>query len=300
MVNEKLDDELVNSKNVENNSTDILESKSDLINALQQEFATNVNRIYINSIKKDVDFREITVQEQKTLSRIMIDNDGKGRKDVVFDAQCALINKVCLDKTFDIYRLTEFDRLKLLIAIYQANMYKNEIKFKCPECGTENSYKLDFNNVLIRLDDINVEDQTFEYENKNWKYQFVIGYPDVSYVAKFHKGNIRRYRGIGKSQIQSVDQQVSFDYVDLYIKKIVIVNKLKDTKRIVRVSDYQPHEVEEIISIFPQDVLYSETGVLRFITNNFIKVINDCFDKQYCYQCGEEYKNTVQSPSSFL
>lgn len=95
-----------------------VESKESLINALKQDFATTVNKIYINSLKRDVGFREITVLEQKTLSRIMIDNESKGRKDVVYDAQCAIINKACLEPDFNIYKLSEFDRLKLLIALY--------------------------------------------------------------------------------------------------------------------------------------------------------------------------------------
>jgi predicted restriction endonuclease len=92
-------------------------TKNDLLAALEHDFATSVNRIYVNSLNREIGFREITVQEQKTLSRIMIDNEK--RKDIVFDAQCALINKACLEPVvFDIYQCSEFDRLKLLIALY--------------------------------------------------------------------------------------------------------------------------------------------------------------------------------------
>lgn len=130
---------------------------------MKQDFATTVNSIYVNSLKKEVGFREITVLEQKTLSRIMIDNDAKNRKDIVYDAQCALINKASLDPSFDIYQLSEFDRLKLLIALYQANMFKNDIRFTCEECGAENIFKLDFGVVLERLDSIDLEPKQFEY-----------------------------------------------------------------------------------------------------------------------------------------
>lgn len=284
-------------KKIEQEQTN-LETKNDLINALKQDFATNVNRIYINSIGKEFGFREITVLEQKTLSRIMIDNES--RKDVIFDAQCALINKVCLDEGFNIYNLTEFDRLKLLIAIYQANMYKNEIRFTCPRCGTQNSYKLDFGNVLYRLDKIIVENKTFVYENKNYKYEFTVGYPSVRYISKFHKGNVARYKGLSKDAVKNIDKQVNLDYVDLYIKHIKIENKITKLVKNIRISDYEPKDVEEILSIFPQDVMYSEDGVLKFITNEFIKKINDSFDDQTCYNCGEVYENTVHGASSFL
>ena len=117
-------------------------NKTEFINALKNNFATTVRKVYINSLKREVGFREVTVLEQKQLSRIMIDNEQ--RKDIVYDAQCALINQVALEDGFDIYKLSEFDKIKLLIVLYQTNMFKNDIQFKCKECGTENLYKLEF------------------------------------------------------------------------------------------------------------------------------------------------------------
>ena len=35
--------------------------------------------------------------------------DNENRRDIVYDAQCAVINKVCLNDKFDIYEMTEFD-----------------------------------------------------------------------------------------------------------------------------------------------------------------------------------------------
>jgi hypothetical protein len=49
--------------------------------------------------------------------------------------------------------------MKLMISLYQTNMFKNEIVFKCKECGTDNKYKLDFESVLNKLDDFNLEDK---------------------------------------------------------------------------------------------------------------------------------------------
>lgn len=97
-------------------STHDVLSKDDLLKALDSDFATNVSKIYVNSLKREVSFREINVQEQKNLSRILVANEN--RKDVVYDAQCAMINKTALDDGFDIYKLTEFDRIKLLMALY--------------------------------------------------------------------------------------------------------------------------------------------------------------------------------------
>lgn len=65
-------------------SNEEIETTDDLVAALKQDFATSVNRVYINSLDKEVSFREITVQEQKTLTRIMAGNEQ--RKDIVYDA----------------------------------------------------------------------------------------------------------------------------------------------------------------------------------------------------------------------
>lgn len=41
--------------------TAMKQSKTDIINALKKNFTTTVRRIYINSLNKDVGFREVTV-----------------------------------------------------------------------------------------------------------------------------------------------------------------------------------------------------------------------------------------------
>jgi len=59
-------------------------SKAALLKALEQDFATTVNKLYINSQDKEFSMREVKVSEQKTLSRIMINNEM--RKDIIYDA----------------------------------------------------------------------------------------------------------------------------------------------------------------------------------------------------------------------
>jgi len=109
------------SKVAEDSATKQSMTKSDLVNALQNDFATSVTKVYINSLKEEKSFREITVKEQKALTRIMSAN--AKRKDIIYDAQCAMINTAALDEGFDIYKLSEYDRLKLMIALYQSNMF---------------------------------------------------------------------------------------------------------------------------------------------------------------------------------
>ena len=149
-----------------------MNSKNEIVNALRGKFGTSVNKVFINSIGEEVGFREITVAEQKTLSRIMMDNEN--RRDIVYDAQCAVINKVCLNDKFDIYEMTEFDKIKLQLALYQSNVAKNDVTFTCEECGTENTYKMDFGKTISKLDDFDLKEKVFKFSDRLADYEFKI------------------------------------------------------------------------------------------------------------------------------
>lgn len=279
-------------------STEV-QTKSDLINVLKNEFSSTVTSVYINSLDKEVSFREITVLEQKTLTRVMGTNEH--RKDIIYDAQCALINTAALDPTFDIYKCSDFDRLKVLMSIYQTNMFADEVEFECSECGAKNKYKVDFNNALLKLDEIILDVKQFEYENRHFKYKFNIEFPSVSYVSSFHKSYFQKHRGTPRNKISQNDTTQNIEYINLFIKSIDITNKATNKSTIVDFSKYVVGDREEILATFPQDVLYSQHGVLMFITDNFIKPMNSSFDKHECCVCGAIHeKGDINSSESFF
>ena len=270
-------------------------NKSEFINALKSDFVTTVRKVYVNSLKREVGFREISVKEQKQLSRIMIDNES--RKDIVYDSQCALISQVCLDQDFDIYELTEFDKIKLMMALYQTNMFKNDINFKCKECGTDNTYKLDFGAVIKRLDDFDISDKSFSFENENWKFEFEVGYPTVKKISDFYRSFAKKYRNANKKELESLNNMINMDYVNMFVKNVKLHNKQNGIDKDIDMSLFTAPEIEEIFSAFPQDVLYVDNGILTFITDNFIKKINDSFEKHKCAQCGTIYEEAVDRSS---
>lgn len=291
-------------------------SKDELLKALDEDFATSVSKVYVNSLKQEVGFKEVSVKDQKTISRVMIANES--RQDVIYDAQCAIINKTALLDGFDIYQLSEFDRLKLLIALYQNNMFANQIKFTCQKCGAENQYQLDFGNTLRKLDEFDTTPREFEYENKSFKYKFTIAYPKVKLVSEFYKSKYAKPFAMkqkqqfrmpdGRPQTPQTSQKVetqliNMEYINLFLKKVEIENKQKGTSRIVDLekyaNSYGAAAVEEILSRFTQDVLYSDNGALHYVAENLLKKMNDSFDKHACIACGEVYEgensNQVQS-----
>ena len=179
----------------------------------------------------------------------MIDNEE--RKDIMYDAQCAIINQVALDEDFDIYQVSEFDKIKLLIALYQTNVVKNDITFTCKECGTENKYKIDFTETLAKLDDISLEDQEFDFETVSWKFKFTVGYPFVNRVSNFYKSYALKYRKADKKEKDSMNNMINLDYINMYIKRVVLTNKQTGEVTDLNLLDFIPSEVNEIMSTFP-------------------------------------------------
>lgn len=268
-------------------------SKNELLAALESDFATGVTKIYLNSVGREYAFREITVKEQKTLTRIISGNEN--RKDVIFDAQCALVNDAALDKDFDIYKFSEFDRMKILIALYQANMFQNEVKFTCEECGAENKYKVDFDVTLQKLDEYKLERKIHVYDTKRFKYTFECEYPSVKLVSAFHKAYCAKTgTNVAKRQVKGNNVVSNLEYVDLFIRSVRIENNENGTSRYVALRNYDVKDVEDILQAFPQDALYSDAGVLKFVVEQYLKPVNETFGEHKCAFCGTSHEKENQ------
>ena len=73
-------------------------------------------------------------------------------------------------------------------------MFNNEIKFTCKSCGAENKYKLNFDAVLSKLDEIGLAPKDFEYENANFKFKFTLAYPIVRKISSFYKAYYLKHK----------------------------------------------------------------------------------------------------------
>lgn len=274
-------------------------SKDDLSKILESEFAAALTKVYVNSLDREVAFREVKVVEQKALTRTMAANEN--RKDIAYDAQCALINELCLDSDFDVYKVSEFDRLKLMMAIYQANMFQNEIKFTCEECGAENRYRIDFDRMIGRLDEFDLDPKKFSYGNRSFDFEFTVAYPTVRRVSSFYASFCAKHKGKSRQQVRADDGMANMEYVNLFIRAIRMTNKATGATRDIDLTGYGISDAEEILSKFPQDVLYTDKGVVTFVVEEFIKPLNDSFDKHKCFKCGHEHeKGDIDNPESFF
>ena len=283
---------------VANMQQSVNDSKEELLKALQSDFATNVNKVYVNSLGKEVGFKEITVQKQKNLSRILIANEN--RRDVVYDAQCAMINDSALLDGFDVYELTEFDRIKLMLALYQSNVFADEVKFTCPVCGTQNSYNVGFDNTLRKLDAFDIKPQSFEYENKNFKFVFDVAYPLVKTMSMFYKSQYAKGLAMQSNQKPNPNNRIdNIEQMNLFVRKLKMTNKDTGIVREIDFSKYNVTDISDIFAMFPQDVVYSDNGIINIITTKFINQLNNSFDKHACSSCGTVYEqdgsNQVES-----
>ena len=267
-------------------------NKNSLMNSFKQEFATSVIPIYINSLKRTVNFREVSVKEQKSLSKTMIQNES--RKDIVYDTQCALINKLCLEDGFDVYKLTEFDRIRILMEIYSSNYIQNDIKFKCPDCGCENVYRIDFEKIIAKMNDFDLTQKTYSMEDKVRVYNFKLNYPMVYNVSEFYKDYLKQYKSATQKEREMLDNMGNIEYINLFISEIEIINKQTQTRNKADLTLMSLAEIEQLFSLFPQNIMFDEkTGVIQHITVDFIDKINKVFQYEKCAQCGYQTQEGV-------
>jgi DNA-directed RNA polymerase subunit N (RpoN/RPB10) len=186
------------SETIENKEITPTKNNNSVLATFKNEFASSLIPVYVNSLKREVNFKEVSVVDQKALSKTMIQNEN--RKDIVYDTQCALINKVCMEDGFSIYNLTEFDRIRILMEIYSSNYFQEAIEYKCPECGCLNSYTLDFDKILKKFNAFDLEDVKFTIEDRQRVYVFTLNYPSVRAVSDFYKNYMKNYRNTTKKE----------------------------------------------------------------------------------------------------
>ena len=167
------------------------------------------------------------------------------------------------------------------------------MKFKCPECGTENVYKIDFTEVLKKLDKFELEDKSYTFDNGTWKFDFTLNYPSVDVVSDYYKSYAPKYREATPKEIEAMNSQMNMDYTQLFIKKVVITKLEDGSTKTVDAKDFTPNELLEIFAMFPQDVMYIDDGITTFILKEFVQKIDTAYGEHKCGSCGAVYKNAA-------
>lgn len=186
--------------------------------------------------------------------------------------------------------------------IYQQNYFQNEIKYKCPECGTENSYILDFDKVIEKLNRFEIKDQTYTMEDRDRIYNFRLNYPNVRNVSNFYRNYMKKYKNVTSNQREALDNLGNIEYINLFINEIELINKSNpNDKKVADLTLMTYADIEELLSLFPQNIIFDEEkGVLKHITTEFIEKINNVFSYEKCGNCGHETNEGVGSLIDFF
>lgn len=169
-------------------------------------------------------------------------------------------------------------------------MFADEVKFTCPVCNTENAYRVNFDNALAKLDEFDLDPKTFTYENKNLKYVFTTAYPLVKDISSFHKMYFASRKARNYKEQTMLNSMFNIEYINLFIKAVTITSKANGKSRDIDFSDYNLIDLEDIFAKFSQDVMYSDNGLIKFITEQYLNSVNNAFDRHVCMNCGATYE----------
>ena len=273
---------------------------SNIVNAFRQKMSLNATAIELPSAGKTVEFKEISTAEQKEMSKIAMESNS--RADIMYTTMVGLINRLAVDKNFDIRDYTEFERISIVLNLQQMNKINPEIKYTCKSCGRENSYKLDTSKMLRSFSKTYKPDDTFVVETSSRKFSFNVGWPNVRNVEEFFKHYYRKYDNGSKSVKESIDNMSQIEYVTMFIKSVT-VTELSDPEDTMtaNLEEMTYPERVQIIDCMPQSILFDDdTGIVAKVIETFVNPMNNVFKYHDCAYCGAEQTGGVASISDFL
>ena len=65
-----------------------------------------------------------------------------------------------------------------------------------------------------------------------------------------------------KKAVEALNTSLNIDYISLFIKDVSFTDKTTGEESAISASDYTVDEMFDIIAVFPQDVMYSDSGII--------------------------------------
>lgn len=162
---------------------------SDVSKLFAESNSSGVYEINFPSVGKSYKFKQLTLGQQRTLSKTS--NDFKNRADQL-RVRMALMKNICLDPTFNPEAVTWADFINALIIIRNEN-FIDELKYNI-KCDNENCEQKEFP-ITVPLDEISVklteliekveaQDKFFEFEVGENKVKFHLSFPKMTTYLK--------------------------------------------------------------------------------------------------------------------
>ena len=306
LINQEIDKEVESAKTPELKVIPIVKNDakntnvSNIVNVFRQKMSTNTMPIELPSVGKTVEFKEIDTKEQKELSKIALENDS--RSDIMYCSMLGLINRLACEKNFDIRDYTEFERIAVTLNLQQMNKMNPEIKFTCPKCGKENSYKLDTNAMLRKFNKTYKPDVAFEVESGNRKFTFVTGWASVRNVEDFFKHYYKKYDNSSKTGKETMNNLSQIEYITMFIKNIALESLSDpDDKITADLTQLKYYERAQIIDCLPQTIVFDDnTGIVSKIIETYVTPMNKVFQYNDCAFCGAEQEGQMANITDFI
>ena len=267
------------------------------LSKFKQALGAGLFPVKLFSTDEDVLMRELTVTDQKTLSKTALVNGS--RRDVIFNAQCALVNSCVKKEGFDINEYTEFDRISLLSRLYQQNYFNNDVHYTCPKCGKENVYKLDFGKILDRLHAAWREDKVYVINASDKEFHFTVGWPKVRTISDFYSKYYKTYSASNEKVQNTIDQLSNVEYLVMFIKGIELHTPGVETLSI-DLNGLSYADRTDLIDSLPQGLVFDdERGVINKVISDFTDPLNKAFQYEKCAYCGAETEEGIGSIADF-
>lgn len=282
-----------------------IKPENDIVSLFKDEFASTVIPVYIKSLDKELNFREVSVKEYKNFAKISIDNANKPA--TIYRAMAALIENVMLSKA-DFSSLTELDRVHILFNLSQTIILDQEHEATCPACNM--SYKITPNvdRINEEFDNIDLSDKVYTVDDANRLYIFTVNFPTIRRMTDtldyFQKSNRKNNTNSDEdSAVDATTLGIAMAYIHAHIKSLTVEKKAGKGGPIT--ADFNAltaDKVEEIIGMIPQSIFSSssDTSLVAKINADFIEKANSVFQKEKCPSCGHEFPGVIGNVSDFL
>jgi hypothetical protein len=201
----------------------------EFIKLLEEQTGNGVHQVYIPSLDTKKKFKYLTVADLKTVSKTLLDSNGSSE----YLTLSSLIVSLCIEE-LDLKKLTEYDRIAILLQIRANNFEEEEYTITCPECKTKVTIKLDISKMLDKLKKLSTTN--FTYEDKNLKLEFTISDPSIQNLIEF-KEYMEAFKKLKDENEEEDFDDDLFEVFASEFSQLIFVKAIKVNDQVL--SDYE-------------------------------------------------------------
>ena len=293
-------------------SEPIKQDLSNILAVLKEKHGKSIHQIYIPSLKREVAFKPITVDQQKTVSKALLDSNQDQYNSLRI--YCALIQSACVDDKVEISSLTDIDRIKIMFDLYRLNSYEEKMDFKCNACNANFDFKIDLKRFSEEIQNNKFfENSTDTYvisdEVNGLRYVFELSYPTVVRVLELYKDLSKDNISIKNNISDKINIDVMLykqtEYAKLCIKGLLLETIAPtESSSAPIVVDFEKYDVaglQKIIGELPRNIFYNEEyGLLKKIIDDYINPLTRISQDVTCPSCQKKYDGIISVQTFFL